>query len=124
MKDYFTYVVCLGSNFESKENIAKVLNLFKTTFETVKSSHFIQTKAINTIKESFFTNGLVSFNSSYTEEELHTLFKKIEVEMGRTKEKDKLEIIPIDIDIIMCNSEVLNKDYYRTYIQNLLLEIK
>ena len=43
--------------------------------------------------------------------------------MGRTPLNKQMGVIPIDIDIIMCNSRVLSIDYERSYVQELMSEL-
>ena len=60
-----------------------------------------------------FYNGAVSFESSLTALELKPKLKAMEVRLGRTPEQKAQGIVPMDLDIIVCNGEVTHIDYER-----------
>lgn len=118
-----SYIIGIGSNYEAEKNIAQTIKKLQLILKGIKCSRFIQTDPINLSSKNPFTNGLAFFFSELETKEIKRIFKNIEKEMGRTAERNKNGIIPIDIDIIVCNDTVLNSDFERDYVQNLLAEL-
>lgn len=118
-----TYVICIGSNSNATENVEATLESLRLAFGTLKTSRFIKTRAINSLSKNLFTNGLVSFDSRLSYHDLKSFLKDLEKKMGRTPLNKQKGVIPIDIDIIMCNSTVLSIDYERSYVQELMSEL-
>lgn len=111
-------IIALGSNTDSKENIAKAQALLKLAFNNIRFSDPVYTEPINIPNPSFFLNMVATLDSSLNEEEIKSIFKKIEKEMGRNLSKNIKYQIIIDIDLIKWGNKILKADdFNRKYIQ-------
>jgi 2-amino-4-hydroxy-6-hydroxymethyldihydropteridine diphosphokinase len=119
-----SYIIGISSNYDSEQNIASALAKLQSLFVDLICTNFIKTNPIGMPDEMAFHNGLAHFFSDEEPKAIKLIFKKIETELGRTSDKKKNGIIPIDIDIIVWNDTIVSKDIERDYVQELLSELK
>lgn len=111
-------VFSLGSNcddalVEMNKCIARLTSLL--TF--VKVSHIYETTALNGNDKNYLNAVFVGYTDMQYEL-VKTLMKEYEKSQGRTPESKVLGVIPIDIDVVMWNEEVVRKeDFMQTYFQ-------
>ncbi|MTK52999.1 2-amino-4-hydroxy-6-hydroxymethyldihydropteridine diphosphokinase [Paludibacter sp.] len=108
-----TYIVSIGSNSNAEQNVTAVQILLNNAFTNVRFSNFQWIPAIGNHYTQPFYNGAVSFESSLTALELKPKLKAMEVILGRTPEQKAQGIVPMDLDIIVCNEEIIHPDYNR-----------
>lgn len=108
-----TAIVMLGSNFEQKENIEIAKEKLSIFFEIEAQSSQITTKSVKGNYADDFLNEAVKLLSVDTAAETISIFKNIETEMGRTPQSKSAGNIPIDIDLIIWNGQVIHDDYNR-----------
>ena len=111
-------IIALGSNSESEKNITKAEEFLKLAFSNIRFSDPIYTEPINIPNPALFLNLVAIFDSPLNDEEIKSILKRIEKEMGRnSSENIKYQII-IDIDLIKWGNKILKKDdFSRKYIQ-------
>jgi 7,8-dihydro-6-hydroxymethylpterin-pyrophosphokinase len=107
------YIVSIGSNSNAEQNVTEVQILLKKTFTNVTFSAFQWIPAIGDHYSLPFYNGAVSFECNLTALELKPKLKAMEALLGRTPEQKVLGIVPMDLDIIVCNEEIVHPDYNR-----------
>jgi 2-amino-4-hydroxy-6-hydroxymethyldihydropteridine diphosphokinase len=107
------YIVSIGSNSNAEHNVTCVQILLKEAFTNVRFSDFQWIPAIGDHYTQPFYNGAVSFESSLTALELKPKLKAMEVRLGRTPGQKAQGIVPMDLDIIICNKEIIHQDYNR-----------
>lgn len=107
------YIVSIGSNSNAEHNVTCVQILLKEAFTNVRFSDFQWIPAIGEHYTQPFYNGAVCIESSLTALELKPKLKAMEVRLGRTPEQKALGIVPMDLDIIVCNGEIVHPDYNR-----------
>ena len=74
---------------------------------------------------SNFQNLALKILSEETAEETKLIFKDIEKEMGRSPESKTKGAIPIDIDLIFWNDNLLHRDYERfEFVKKCIDELK
>lgn len=108
-----TYIVSIGSNFNAEQNVTCVQILLKEAFTDVRFSDFQWIPAIGEHYTQPFYNGAVCFESSLTPSELKPILKEMEARLGRTPKQKALGIVPMDLDIIVCNGALIHIDYER-----------
>lgn len=108
-----TALIMLGSNLDSEINLEIVKEKIAEHFEIVSCSSRTKTKPYGKQYKSDFYNEALKILSVETAEETKRIFKDIEVEMGRTVESKKHGQIPIDIDLIFWNENLVHSDYDR-----------
>lgn len=119
-----TSIVSIGSNIDAEQNIARMLAILKSKVEVLKVSSMIKTKPIGVQNQADFTNGAVKIQTPLTSNELNQLLKDIENQLGRDRSAPKFGSRCIDLDIVVWNGEIVDKDYYtRDFLQKSVQEI-
>lgn len=112
------FVISIGSNSNDKSNqIAKSFDWIRSILNNVKVSDIYSTPSINGVGPDYFNAVAIGY-SEMTIDEFNFIAKQYEKECGRTKENKLTENIPIDIDIVIANNEVLRpKDFAHDFFQ-------
>jgi 2-amino-4-hydroxy-6-hydroxymethyldihydropteridine diphosphokinase len=105
-------IIGLGSNIHPTQNMAVALVHLKKHFEVVSVSSFSTTKPIGIVDQPDFLNGVVLIKTTHSQLELIKLLKQIEDEMGRDRTGPKFGPRIIDLDLLIWNGEVVDKDYH------------
>ncbi len=117
-------IIGVGSNIDADANISKMLELLKDQVEVVRVSEMIKTKPIGIENQPDYTNGAVKIETDLNRENLTTLLKSIEDQMGRDRTAPKFGPRNIDLDIVVWNGEIVDNDYYtRDFLQKSVTEI-
>ncbi len=120
-----TAIIMLGSNVDAEENLQSAKEKLSDIFELVKESSVVISKPNGNNYKSDFYNKAIILLSVENEEETISIFKDIELEMGRTVNSKKKGIIPIDIDLIFWNEKLVHDDYNRfEFVRTCIDEIK
>lgn len=100
-------VLGVGSNSPDKElQIANAIKWIKEKFSNVRLSSIYETQSLNG-RDADYINLVVCVDTDKSVGETTELLKKYEAMCGRTPESKFMGIIPIDIDIVVWNGEVL-----------------
>ena len=105
-------VIALGSNIEPEENLELAVVELKSRFKVSKRSQWIRTKPIGILDQPDFFNGVLIMVTELGIESLKQELKSIEDLMGRDRSKPKFGPRIIDLDILIWNRKVHDKDYY------------
>ncbi len=120
-----TAVVGLGSNIRPRLNIRKAVAALSENYEVVKKSRFVRTKPVGYTKQADFLNGAVLLKTKHGYRSFRKELKRMEKDLGRTKEKHKFGPRSIDLDIIVWNDAIVDKDFYRRpFIKRSVLSLK
>lgn len=120
-----TALVMLGSNSQPEQNIELAIDKLSQFFEIEKQSLLVETKPHGKYYISNFQNLALKILSEETAEETKLIFKDIEKEMGRSPESKTKGAIPIDIDLIFWNDNLLHRDYERfEFVKKCIDELK
>ena len=107
-------VISIGSNFGDRESaVAGAIEwLKKDILSQVKCSDVYETPcALN--GEKSYVNAVVSGFFQGTGIELEEILKDKEFQMGRTSKMREKKLVPIDLDIVLMNGEVVKDWDYR-----------
>ncbi|MCA1760126.1 MAG: 2-amino-4-hydroxy-6-hydroxymethyldihydropteridine diphosphokinase [Bacteroidales bacterium] len=119
-----TCIIGIGSNLDADANIPKMLKILAEKTEVVKVSAMIKTKPIGILDQPDYTNGAVKITTDLNQEDLTVLLKSIEDQMGRDRTAPKFGPRTIDLDIVVWNGEIVDKDYYtRDFLKKSVDEI-
>lgn len=119
-----TCIIGIGSNLNAEENIQKMLKILGGEVEVVKVSSFLQTTPIGIVDQPDFTNGAVKIETEYSKQELKKQLKSIEDKLGRDRSGPKFGPRTMDLDIVVWNGDIVDKDYYsRDFLQRSVDEI-
>ncbi len=117
-------IIGIGSNINAETNIPKMLEILKAKVTVLKVSSFLKTKPIGILNQPDFTNGAVKIQTNLDLKNLNKLLKEIENQLGRNRTGPKSGPRCIDLDIIVWNDEIIDKDYYtRDFLQKSVSEL-
>ena len=117
-------ILSIGSNIEAEKNVAKMLEILKELVDVLKVSSLVKTKPIGIKNQPYFTNGAVKICTRLNQAKLNQLLKSIEDQMGRDRTAPKFGPRCIDLDIVVWNDKIVDKDYYsRDFLQESVKEL-
>ncbi len=109
-------IISIGSNsVDSQTQMEFAVRHIKSKFANVVSSTIYETKALNGI-DADYKNAVVVADTENTFEVAEKFLKQWEVLCGRTPASKVQGVIPIDLDIVVWNNEIVReKDYSCAY---------
>ena len=105
-------IIGIGSNIDAEKNIAEMLRLLSEDVEVIQVSTMIQTKPIGITEQPDYTNGAVKIVTGMDIQALSGYLKKLEDRMGRDRTQKKFGPRNIDLDILIWNNTIIDKDYF------------
>lgn len=110
-------ILALGSNRDRNRNVGVAVSRLKECFERVYLAEPILTEPFGVPATEPFLNLVIVAYTIHSREEVIQTLKQIEKEMGRTPEDKISGSVPIDIDLLKWNDEVLKpEDMARDYV--------
>lgn len=117
-------IIGIGSNINPENNIHKSLVLLEQNVEIIAISSWVKTTPIGITNQHDFINGAVKIRTSLSKGDLFDYLKKIENKLGRDRSLPKFGPRTIDLDILVWNKIIIDKDYYtRDFIKNAVDEL-
>ncbi|MGB3535411.1 MAG: 2-amino-4-hydroxy-6-hydroxymethyldihydropteridine diphosphokinase [Microcoleaceae cyanobacterium] len=117
-------ILSVGSNIEPEKNIRKAQIQLAKTQTFIKASQFYRTKPIGFMEQADFLNGAYLLHTEDSRETLNKKLKQIEIDLGRVKTKNKNGPRCIDLDIVVWNRKIIDRDFYeRDFIKTTVLEL-
>ena len=117
-------IIGIGSNINAEENISNMLNLLGARVKILKVSSLIKTKPIGIANQSDFTNGAVKVETQMVQDDFKNFLKKIEDELGRDRQAPKFGPRTIDLDLIVWNGNIVDKEYFfRDFLRKSVEEV-
>ena len=107
-----TCIIGIGSNIEAEKNIPQALELLKKDLLILQVSKMIKTKPVGYTNQADFTNGAIKIETNWSQKELVIYLKGIEDELERDRTQIKFGPRTIDLDVMIWNGEIVDKDYY------------
>ena len=124
LKSMNTAIIGAGSNINPQLNIKAAKNLLSGHFNILAESHFVTTKPIGDSQQPNFINGSILISTGKTLQQLKSILKKIEAILGRRDSSNKFGPRTIDLDILVWNEKVVDKDFYaRDFVKKSVLEL-
>ena len=121
MKMLHRYIICLGSNFQAGEHLAAARKMIAVLAGDVVWGDTLTTAAEPARDNVNYQNCAALLTSEKEIEEVKALFKDMERQAGRTPESKQLGIIPLDIDILTYDNQVIKaEDLRKKYVQLIL----
>ena len=120
-----TVFIMLGSNTNPTSNLDQAKDNLALYFQIDACSNVLATDPVGGHYLFPFLNIAMKVQTGYLLEETKLIIKRIEVEMGRTQNCKKQGLIPIDIDLIFWNEDLLHPDYERfSFVKACIDELK
>lgn len=112
------YVVSIGSNCgDRKESVAKAIDWLSGLLDEFKASQIYETPPVGH-QGSDYMNAVVTGVSDMTPSLLERELKRYEVECGRDLYARIRNLVPIDLDIVIADGNVVRpEDYKRVFFQ-------
>ena len=109
----------IGSNINPVENIRLGIKKLKDIDPNLVCSSKLQTEPLGIKNQSDFINCAVYLRTEFSKDELNSELKRIEDELLRDRSAPKFGPRTLDLDIIIWNNEVVDKDYHeREFVKN------
>jgi 2-amino-4-hydroxy-6-hydroxymethyldihydropteridine diphosphokinase len=100
----------VGSNIEAEANIERALALLQARLELTAVSPFFRSAAAGAVSQPDFTNGVIAAATDLSPRALkYELLRVIEDKLGRRRAADKNASRPIDLDIVLFGSLVIEE---------------
>ena len=117
-------IIGIGSNIDAENNIQKSLAFLEQDVEIIAISSWVKTAPIGITNQNDFINGAVRIRTTLSQDNLINYLKKLENKLGRDRSLPKFGPRTIDLDIVIWNNIVIDKDYYtRNFIKNAVDEL-
>ena len=117
-------VVAMGSNIDPETNIRKAREALFRGFMLKAESSFVWTRPIGLADQDDFLNGAVLVETEQDLPDLRHTLKALETALGRKKREEKFGPREIDLDVVVWNGQVVDKDFYeRDFLQKSVREI-
>lgn len=113
-----TAVLSIGSNTtDSLQRVQECLDWLADKFNLTAHASAYTTPAVNG-KDADYANTVAVITTSLSMPELNATLKDYEKSCGRTPESKQQGAIPIDVDIVMWNQEIVRpNDYNQEYFK-------
>jgi 2-amino-4-hydroxy-6-hydroxymethyldihydropteridine diphosphokinase len=119
-----TCIIGIGSNIEPEKNIEAAMGIVGSEHDLIAVSKLARTSPIGIEDQSDFLNGAAKIKTDLSEIEFNNYLKGVEDQLGRDRTLPKFGPRTIDLDIVVWNGNIVDKDYYtRDYLQKLVDEV-
>ena len=119
------YTICIGSNEHRRENMALARRRLAEMFADIRFAREEDTLPLACRRPGMFSNQVARFVYVSRPAEVAARLKAIEREAGRKLADKQRDIVRLDIDLLMCDTEVYKpEDLHRAYIVRGLEELK
>ncbi|WP_291856417.1 2-amino-4-hydroxy-6-hydroxymethyldihydropteridine diphosphokinase [Marinilabilia sp.] len=117
-------VIALGSNIDARQNIENAFDRLQKQFQLSKQAGPVVTSPIGITDQPDFLNAVALIRTDLSMEEVVSALKVIEDEMGRDRSRAKFGPREIDLDVLIWNQKVVDKDFYeREFLQKLVEQL-
>ncbi len=117
-------VIAVGSNINPEENVCLAEKEIESLGVLLKKSDFFYTKPLLYENQDDFYNGVFLLHTHYPLIELKKQLKLLENKLGRVRTANKNGPRTIDLDIVLFNNQILDKDVFvRDFVKEPILEI-
>lgn len=118
-------ILSLAANRYQKSNLAKARQCLGEVFSELRYTTEQWTEPLSATRHDPYLNQLAEGDTELSLETLSQHLKQIETDFGRTAEKRRLGIVPIDIDILEFDGRRYHEhDWQRPYVTSLIIELQ
>lgn len=114
-------VLCLGSNQDCEANMSRAVDLLRGYFHSIRFTGSIYTEPVGLSDSTLFLNQAAVAYTPASAASVNQTLKDIEKQLGRMPESKEKGQVPIDIDLLLWNEQVLKPvDLEKEYVKLLL----
>ncbi len=111
-------LLCLGSNWDKERNMERAAEMLRAHFVSICFSRPVYTEPVDSPLSAMFLNRIAVLYTEESPERIRDILKDIECRVGRRPEDKSRGSVPIDIDLLRWNDQVLKaEDLTRAYVQ-------
>ena len=120
-----SYLICIGSNDNKEANLLLARNQLTALFPSIRFAEEVETAPFLLSNPAPFNNQVAQFHSNEGTTQVKARLKEIEQLAGRLPTDKAQEKIVLDIDLLMCDDQVLKpQDMEREYIKQGLASLE
>ncbi len=117
-------VIGIGSNINPDKNVERAKYAIAQTHKLVKTSRFVKTKPVGYEDQDSFINGALLIETYMDIATIKSWLKGLEIRLGRIKTDNKNGPRTIDLDVLLWNGTVIDRDVYeREFLQISIKEL-
>lgn len=117
-------IVGIGSNINPEQNFAAALFFLRQEHQLLAVSSQVRTAPIGILEQPDFLNGAAKLSTQMDRDEFAYYLKDLEDRLKRDRNAPKFGPRTIDLDIIVWDGVVVDKDYYeRDFLKHAVDEI-
>ncbi len=117
-------IIGIGSNIDPERNIAAALFLLRSDHELVSISSMVKTAPIGIVEQPDFINGAARVYTNLELLDFKDYLKGVEDQLNRDRTVPKYGPRTIDLDIVVWDEEIVDRDYYdRDFLRGAVEEI-
>ncbi len=117
-------VIGVGSNINPSVNIESSIDLLSAYLKIIKISEILKTDPVNRSDQPDYLNCAFLIETSLNRHSTNNLLKNIEMCLGRKRTADRYSPRTIDLDIVVWNGEIIDKDFYqRDFLKKSVLQV-
>ena len=110
-------LLCLGSNWDKEKNMERAAEMLRAHFVFIQFSQPVYTEPIDCPLSTTFLNRVAVLYSEESPARIKDVLKDIECCIGRKPEDKSCGRVPIDIDLLQWNDQILKaEDLTREYV--------
>ena len=118
-------ILSLAANRFQKSNLAKARQCLGEVFSDISYTSEQWTEPMSSSRQELYLNQLAEGHTELTLDALNERLKSVETNFGRTPQKRRLGIVPIDLDILEYDGQRYHeRDWQRPYVTQLIGELR
>ena len=102
--------IALGSNINKEENLVKAIRALSEVCKVERASSLYETKAVGMISETFYNAAILITTSLSAKQLKWDILRPMEARFGRVRNMPKFSPRPLDLDIVLYDTEILTLD--------------
>ena len=103
-------LLCLGSNWDKEKNMERAAEMLRAHFVFIQFSQPVYTEPIDCPLSTTFLNRVAVLYSEESPARIKDVLKDIECCIGRKPEDKSCGHVPIDIDLLQWNDQILKAE--------------
>lgn len=117
-----TCLLCMGSNLDARLHLKNAEESLQRLFPGIEWGEIVETQPERMSNPQPFLNRAARFHTSLAMKEVRNLLKEIEQTNGRTPQSKEEGRIPLDIDLLTYDQQVLKPlDLKKEYVRRAFL---